>query len=108
MAISASRVTTGGVPYRIVGNRKETVTDVTFDNSYPTGGEAVTAANLGLSNLDEVTDIQVKAVGGTVNVANVFFDEVNSKLIVYDETPAEVADAATLATLVVRVRARGY
>jgi hypothetical protein len=108
MAISASRVTTGGVPYRIVGNKKETVTDVTFDSSYPTGGEAVTASDLGLSNLEEVVDLQVKTVGGTVNVANIFFDEVNSKLKVYDETPAEVADTATLATLVVRVRARGY
>jgi hypothetical protein len=107
MAVSVARV--GELPYRITGTQKETVTDVTFDTSYPTGGEAITAADLGLNAVSTGSvKCEVKAVGGTVNVANVIYDDTNKKLIVYDETPAEVADTSTLATLVVRVTARGY
>lgn len=108
MALTAARVTVGGLPYRVYGGKKHTVTDLTFDSSYPAGGEAVTPANLNLNKIDRVENIEITTVGGTVNVANVTFDAANSKLIVYDETPAEVTDTATLATLVVRVTAEGY
>lgn len=36
----------------VPGSRKEVVGVITFDASYPTGGEAVTLAQLGLSRLD--------------------------------------------------------
>jgi hypothetical protein len=95
-------------PYlTVVGNKKHVVADVTFDSSYPTGGEALTAANLGMTKID-YAECNVKAVGGTVNVANVYYDRANSKIQVFDETPAEVTDTATLATLVVQVKAVGY
>lgn len=93
--------------HTIVGSRKRTVTDVTFDNSYPTGGEPVTAAQLGALQRVDSAICQIKAVGGTVNVTSVFYDEANDKLVAYDETPAEVADQADLSTLVVRVFADG-
>lgn len=106
MAIAAARV--GDLPYRIVGNQKETVTDVTFDSAYVTGGEAVTASDLGL-NYVETADASVKAATGAgVNVANAFYDESTDKILLYDETPAQVANAADVATTVVRVRARGH
>lgn len=102
----ATALVTDPLPYRIVGSQKETITDVTFDSSYPTGGEAITPADLSLNRIDSAT-CEIKTVGGTVNVANAHYDEVNSKIVVYDETPAEVGNGNSLATLVVRVKARG-
>lgn len=90
----------------VQGNKRVTFSTVTFDSSYPTGGESVTAAQLGLSKVDWATPT-VKTIGGTVNVANVTYDRTNSKFKVYDETPAEVANTADLSTLVVEVRAEG-
>jgi hypothetical protein len=48
MAASVSITTGPEVP----GSRKEVVGVITFDSSYPTGGEVVTLAELGLSRLD--------------------------------------------------------
>lgn len=102
MAISAASVDSN-----VFGSRRVTVTDVTLDSSYPTGGEAITAAQLGLSTV-LFAFCNVKAVSGTVNVANAYYDSANSKIKVYDETPAEVANAASLASVVIRVMAYGY
>lgn len=106
MALSFSKQTIGGLPYAVTSAQRKTVTDVTFDSSYPTGGEAFVASDLGL-NVVEQAAVAIKTVGGTVNVANVFPDLTNSKLIAYDETPAQVANAADLSTLVVTVTAHG-
>lgn len=102
MAISAASVDSN-----VFGSRRVTVTDVTLDSSYPTGGEAITAAQLGLNTV-LFAICNVKAVGGTVNVANAYYDSANAKIKVYDETPAEAANAADLSSLVVRVLAFGY
>lgn len=102
MAISAANVDSN-----VFGSRRVTVTDITLDSSYPTGGEAVTAANLGLSTV-LFAICNVKAVSGTVNIANAYYDQANSKLKIYDETPGEVANAADLSSNVVRVLAFGY
>ncbi len=106
MAISATR--RGDLAYRIVGAQKETLTDITFDSAYPTGGEAVTAADLGLNYVDNADAAVKSATGAGVNVASAFYDETTDKILLYDETPAQVANAADVATTVVRVRARGY
>lgn len=92
------------VPYRIVGNQKETVYDVTFDSKYLEGGESATAANLGLNNIERST-WTVQKVGGTVNVASV--SRYEEKLHLFDETPAEVASEADVSNIVVRGIARG-
>lgn len=106
MGLTASRVS-DPLPYRIIGTQKETVTDVTFDSAYPTGGEALAASDVGLNKIDSAV-CEVKTVGGTVNVANAHYDETAGTIVVYDETPAEVGNGNSLASLVVRVRARGY
>lgn len=90
----------------VEGNKRVGVADVTFDNSYPTGGEAVTPSQFGLTNATYGI-CNVKTVGGTVNVANVYYDRANKKLLVFDETPAEAANAADLSTLVVQVKMFG-
>lgn len=91
----------------VQGNKQVRFGTVTFDSSYPTGGEAVTAAQLGLTKVQRVIPT-IKTIGGTVNVANVTYDATNSKFKVYDETPAEVADTSDLSTLSIDFTAVGY
>jgi len=104
MAVSIAKVTGAD---SVFGNKRVKVRDITFDSSYPTGGEPLTAADVDLKKID-FGICTIQAVGGTVNVTSVYYDTTNNKLIAYDETPAEVTDTATLATLVVRCVFFGY
>jgi hypothetical protein len=104
MAVSAKNVL--GVPYRIVGNQKESVYDVTMDSSYTEKGEALTRAALGLNNIERAV-CTINAVKGTVNVVSASYDPTEQLLHLYDETPAEVASEANVEGMVVRVVARG-
>ena len=90
----------------VLGNKRVTFSTVTFDSSYPTGGEPLTAADLGLSTV-EYAVCNVNTVGGTQNVANVWYDKANSKIKVYDETPGEASNTSDLSTLLVDVIAFG-
>ena len=86
MAVSSDIVT-----QFVVGDRLCSIVDVTFDSTYPAGGEAVTADTFGFRN-------SITAVIGNVlrdpdtadNVYLVDFDATNSKLVVAggDFTPA--------------------
>ena len=105
---TATRVTQGGLPFRTDGTRKLTITDVALDSSYPTGGESITASDLGLNKVESAQAYLKSAATTTVNIANVYYDPDNAKLLVYDETPAQVANAADLAGAVVRIEARGW
>lgn len=85
-----------------------TVTDITFaSGTYATGGDAVTAATLGLDRVHAAIATVKLSATTTVNVANVYYNKDTAKLLVYDETPAEVANAADLAGLVVQIIAWG-
>ncbi len=85
---------------------------VTFDSSYPTGGEVLAASAFGLKYV-EWAECDIRSVGGTVNVANVYYkthatNPALNVVQVFDETPAEVTDTSSLATLVVDITAYGY
>lgn len=72
----------------VIGNRRETIADVTFDNSYPAGGESLTAADLGLAVLDHVE--APVSTGGYVTA----YDYANSKLLALQQTdPADAGGA---------------
>lgn len=58
---------------------------ITFDSSYPTGGEAVTAANLGITAIGWMFMLPA---AGYVPV----FDSANSKILVYQGDNDAVAD----------------
>lgn len=96
------------VPYRIVGNQKEVVHDLTFPTKYVTGGSAATKAELGLSYLERA-DCSIVGIGeGSVNIANAVYDESTEKVKLYDETPGEVSSEAEIKAPVVRITARGH
>ena len=97
--------------FYISGGPSIRIGTITFDDSYPTGGEAITAANLnfsgGITNL-----IAEPSLGGYVPV----WDKTNSKIkVLYgdynnsaDGPLIEVPNAADLSTVTVRFIAFGY
>ncbi len=90
------------------GKFKQTITTVTFDSVYPSGGEAISPADLGLSVIDHVS-INITSIGATTgNVAYVAYVPSTGKLKVYDEAHAEVTASDDLSTLVVQIVANGH
>jgi hypothetical protein len=87
---------------RLVKGSLYHVYEVTFDNSYPTGGEAVTAANFGLSTL------RTLIVESKTNVAAKWarFDRSATK-VVLESASAELTNASDQSAVVVRVVAIG-
>lgn len=87
-------------PQPAVLGTKLVAVQITFDNSYPTGGEALTAANVGL---DEI--LAVFAESGTVAVK---YDKANAKLMAYwydydggaDAIAVQVANTTDLSAVV--------
>ena len=107
MALTISNV--NAIADDIWGRHKVRIVDVTFDSSYPTGGESFTAANVGLAELHMVLSIPKAATTNHV----VQYDYTNSKLKVLGveqdadgatvEPLDEETNTADLSTLVVRV-----
>jgi hypothetical protein len=86
------------------------VIDVLFDNSYPTGGEAITAAQLQLSSILAISIIQ-KTPADT-NALNFGYDFTNNKIMAFrtdqvDDFQEQVPNATDLSTVTVRVLAIG-
>lgn len=104
-AIAASSVRTGKVP----GDERVTETDVTFDNKYVTGGEPVTAADLGLNRVTggvAVLKNPGEAEATPINMC--FFDVANMKIKLFNgKTSKELASEADASKVEVRVIAFG-
>lgn len=106
MALTYAALSTSTVP----GDRKVRVGTLTFDSSYPTGGEAVTIASLGLTTLEAII---VNASGGY----NAVWDRsvTAPKILVYvgdndagaDGPGAQVANTTDLSAVVVTYLAIG-
>lgn len=84
---------------------KVSCADVTV-GTYAAGGVTVTPAQLGLSTVFFAI-ATVKSVSGTVNVAQAYYNVEDSKIKVFDETPAEAAGASDFTGLVLRIVAYG-
>lgn len=91
------------------GDIYEWIGKVTFDNSYPTNGEAITAADFGG---DDLLFVGVNAASSVVT-KSVYWDRTNSKLKIFVEDgtsgiAAEAANASdqSLVTVDVRVLVR--
>lgn len=72
----------------IFGNRRVKVVDVTFDASYPTNGESLTPANLGLQTIDLVL---ASPDGGYLFA----YDYTNEKLKAFTPVKAQAAHSHT-------------
>lgn len=78
MALAFSTVTN-----KKIGNRTVKVVDVTWDASYPTGGEAITAADFGLKKIDHITT-SIAISADRTTACPVAWDRTNSKLVAYE------------------------
>jgi hypothetical protein len=97
----------------VEGAQRVTVYDVTFDNSYLSGGETFAASSVGLSSIDYGAFIGMKSAGSTtVNIANGHVeqtaDPAANKFHLFDETPAEVASTADLSGVIARFKFYGH
>lgn len=104
MAVAPVVVSGGGEPGQNSSHLLIRVIDVTFDSSYPTGGEALDFTTLGFD-----TVLAVIPAGKTTGGYEFAYDYGNSKIIAYwvDTTVdgaamAEVANATNLSTVVAR------
>lgn len=79
---------------------KAVVADVTFDATYPAGGESLTAADLGFTSLEALLASE------STGTHMVVYDYTNSKLRLFD-TPGTEEVTADQSSTVVRVFAVG-
>ena len=79
---------------------------ITFDSKYLTGGESLPASAFNLQSVDHAI-ATIKTVAKTVNVASAYYDKATAKVLLFDETPAQVASEADVEGVVVEVTAFG-
>jgi hypothetical protein len=90
MAVAITRVTGAD---GVMGNKRRTVRDLVFSGNYATGGEALTAANLGLTRVETVTfHGQAKSTDAATST-NVTYDYTNSKVLHYESGASGAAEA---------------
>lgn len=108
-------LTITSVKKSVWGDRRVHIATITFDASYPAGGESLTAADLGFSHSLEAVFCEGLAAKNDETLAvGVKYDYTASKLVAYEtaaaaEGPlAQVDDTESLASYEVRVLAIGY
>jgi hypothetical protein len=106
VGLTVADATTNKPGRTVFGDRYVRFQDITFDSSYPTGGEALTAANVGLKIGIDFISFERKTVGG---VAYSFeYDRTSGKLIAYVATTgAQVADTTDLSAVTIRAMVIG-
>jgi hypothetical protein len=87
------------------GNQRFTDFTVNFDNNYPTGGEAIAAADLttlfghgGVIGSAERVYMEPDATTGKYGT----FDRTNSKILLFDGIAGQVANASDQSTVTLR------
>lgn len=88
-----------------LGNKRGTVVQITGPTSYPTNGEPLTAAQLGLHSVVRV-DIE-NPVDATPAARSCTYDHTNAKLIYFTTASAEVANTTNLSTFSARATCIG-
>mgnify|MGYP001004344528 FL=1 len=97
------------------GNKRHRVYDVTFDSSYPTGGESLTASDVNLRKIEQliVHGPATATRGGTTGVLATY-DYTNAKLQAFwgnagtASVLPEVTNTTDIATQICRITAIGY
>lgn len=82
------------------GRHRVRVVKVTFDASYPTGGETFTPQNAGLASFETIIVSPDTNTNPTVNVR---YNYTTSKLMAFVAAGTEVPDTTDLSTLVARI-----
>lgn len=106
--VTAKKMGPHGEKSVVVGDLRVTVTTVVGSASYTTGGDSLTAANLGLKRV-LFADVSM-ASGGAANAgaANASYIASTGKLQCWTSASAEVASAANVSGVTFQVVAYGY
>lgn len=85
---------------------RHVIADVTFDSSYPTGGEQVRMEEeLGCpSGATHVSSFAVLHDGMAAGFLAAEYDDANEKIILYDEAGAQVSNATDASTVTVHLQ----
>lgn len=90
-----------------VGPRRAAIAKITFDSSYPTGGEAFDPSQLGIEGKPAMVICSPRPGASTTFIVQ--YDRANKKLMVFEQSGVddapfdEVDDTTNLSTLVVDV-----
>lgn len=95
--------------HKNAGSERATYGTITFDSSYPTGGEAYTNREMGLGTINS---LQLEQDDGYIP----YWDNTNSKIKLFwadydavaDGALIEVADTTDVSSVIVKWRAWGY
>jgi hypothetical protein len=90
MTVAIARVT--GADH-IAGNKRVKVRTLTFSSTYATGGESVTAANVGLKKIDEVIPHGMAMSTDLATGNMVGYDYANSKFVFFESGSSGTAMA---------------
>lgn len=110
MAVTVASRDSEGAFALVPGSRRQTVALVTFDSSYPTGGESVSAASLGLNFIDFVAANNASSSTGPTALDSVPVKQTDGsyKLRLHtSSTGAEVANASDQSAVTVEILAVG-
>ena len=100
-------VTLSSLDFSVVGDKRCTRGTVTFDNSYPTGGEAITPQQVGLGTILRM-DVE-NPVSSTPTTRMSTFDHTNTKFLVFTSSDGnQVANGTDLSAFSARFEAIGW
>lgn len=92
----------------VVGDLRMTVTNVVGSGSYTTGGDALTAKNLGLTKVI-IADVSLVSGGASnAGAANATYLKSSGKLQCWTSASAEVASTANVSGVTFQIVAYGY
>lgn len=96
MALTIARGSDGlGPTTKNFGAVKFSLVEITFDSSYPTGGESVAAADVGLARIDFAL-----VPGLNVDASRLIaWDQDNSKLLLFTDFSTEAANTSDQSTI---------
>lgn len=96
------------VPYRIVGNQKKVVKKITFDNSYESEGEPLSAETLGLRVI-ESSDCNLTHGSESATLRPTSAEWKEGKIHLIDSaTGKEVESTKDMSKVVVQIEAYGW
>lgn len=98
MAVSVSTGTTAGRSQFVLGDRRATIIDVTFDSSYPTNGESLVLTPYVQGPIAAVfASVKTNLEANEANVVAAVYDRVNSKILLFNRAAGDAADLQEVA-----------
>lgn len=100
-------VTISNLDFSVAGDKRRTMGNVTFDSSYPTGGEALSPNQIGLADILWM-DVE-NPVNGTPAARLCTYDHTNDRFLVFTSSDGnEVANGTNLSAFSARFEAVGW